>query len=277
MEPIKINIADYVLSGEGANGESYHHRSDPSVILKLYRPGMVRQPLDEMILARKVYELGIPTPEPGDYVQTDDGRYGVRFRRIVDKISFARACGDHPERIEQLAGEFAIMCKQLHQVHVDTTKFESVKARYLRLLSESPYFTVAEKDKVARFITDAPDADTAIHGDLQFGNVIFAGEKKYFIDLGDFSYGHPNFDLGMLYLCCRLSGEAFNVEYFHMDNAMAARFWEAFVKVYFGADVPIKEVDEMIFPYATLKTIFIDRDSGCRREEFHVALNKAII
>ena len=70
MEPIKISLNDYVLSGGGANGESYDHKTDPSVMLKLYFPGKIQQPLDEMNLARKVYDMGIPTPEPGEYVVT---------------------------------------------------------------------------------------------------------------------------------------------------------------------------------------------------------------
>ncbi|MBR3989375.1 MAG: hypothetical protein IKI85_02365, partial [Bacteroidales bacterium] len=77
MEAIKINLEDYIHSGEGANGESFDHRTDPSIMMKLYNPGKIQQPLDEMLMARKVYKLGIPTPEPGDYV-TDGVRYGIR-------------------------------------------------------------------------------------------------------------------------------------------------------------------------------------------------------
>ena len=98
MNAIPISLNDYVLSGGGANGESYDHKSDPDIMLKLYFPGKIRQPLDEMMLARKVYDMGIPTPEPGDYVVTEDGRYGIRFRRIPGKVSYSRATGDHPER-----------------------------------------------------------------------------------------------------------------------------------------------------------------------------------
>ena len=101
MEAIKISLNDYVLSGGGFNGESYDHKSDPSVMLKLYFPGKIQQPLDEMLLSRKVYELGIPTPEPGEYVVTEDGRYGIRFHRILGKKSYSRATGDHPERAPQ--------------------------------------------------------------------------------------------------------------------------------------------------------------------------------
>ena len=76
MKAIQIDLSDYEISGGGFNGESYNHKHDPSIMLKLYMPGKIQQPLDEMELARKVYELGIPTPEPGEYVVTEDGRYG---------------------------------------------------------------------------------------------------------------------------------------------------------------------------------------------------------
>ena len=127
--PIKITLDDYVLSGGGANGESYFHKTDPDVMLKLYFPGKVTQPMDEMMLALKVYALGIPTPEPGEYVVTEDGRYGIRFRRIPGKKSYARATADDPENVQRYAADFAEMCLALHKVHVDTTAFESVKDR----------------------------------------------------------------------------------------------------------------------------------------------------
>ena len=87
MKPIRISLKDYVLFGGGANGESYDCISDPNIMLKLYFPGKIQQPLDEMAVARKVYDLGIPTPEPGEYVETEDGRFGIRFRRIPGKVS----------------------------------------------------------------------------------------------------------------------------------------------------------------------------------------------
>ena len=272
VEPIKISLNDYVLSGGGANGESYDHRTDPSVMLKLYFPGKIRQPLDEMMLARKVYDLGIPTPEPGEYVVTEDGRYGIRFRRIVGKKSFSRATGDEPEKVAQFAGEFAQMCRQLHAVHLDPTMFEDVKDRYYRLLAENPFFTSGEKDKLARFIADVPDEDTAIHGDLQFSNAIFVGDKRYFIDLGDFCRGNHMFDLGMVYLCCCLSDEGFIKETFHMPKPLAVKFWEYFAPAYFGEGIPMKEIEESILPFAGLKTLIVERDTRCPMPEFRAAL-----
>ena len=272
----KISLSDYVLSGGGANGESFDCISDPNVMLKLYFPGKIQQPLDEMMLARKVYEAGIPTPEPGEYVVTEDGRYGIRFRRIPDKKSYSRATGDEPEKVAQFASEFAQMCLQLHSVHVDTTQFENVKDRYYRLLAENPFFTTAEKDALGKFIADTPDEDTAIHGDLQYSNAIFAGDKRYFIDLGDFCYGNHLFDVGMVYLCCVLSLEDFIEPTFHMKKATAIRFWEEFAPVYFGTDRSLKDIEKEIRPYAGLKTLIVERDTKRPMPEFREAL-KGII
>ena len=272
MEAIKISLDDYVLFGGGFNGESYDHKTDPTVMLKLYYPGKIQQPLDEMMLARKVYAMGIPTPEPGEYVVTEDGRYGIRFRRIPGKVSFSRATGDHPENVQQYAEEFAEMCLQLHATHVDTTQYESVKDRYHRLLSENPFFSTDEKDKLNRFISDVPDTDTAIHGDLQYSNAILAGEKRYFIDLGDFCYGNPLFDLGMVYLSCNLSDASFIKETFHMEKATAIKFWEAFALAYFGSDRTLKDIEKEIRPFAGLKTLIVERDAQCPMPQFRVAL-----
>ena len=276
MEPIKVSLNDYTLSGGGANGESYDHKTDPSVMLKLYFPGKIQQPLDEMMLARKVYDAGIPTPEPGEYVVTEDGRYGIRFRRIVGKKSYSRATADEPEKLPQFATEFAEMCKQLHTTHVDTSQFENVKDRYFRLLSENPFFTPAEKEKIGRFITDTPDEDTAIHGDLQYSNAIFVGEQRYFIDLGDFCWGNHLFDVGMVYVCCCLSDEAFIRETFHMPKSLAIRFWEHFAEAYFGKDMPLREAEALVRPYAGLKTIIIERDTQRPMPEFREALHSIL-
>ena len=276
MEAIKIKLDDYELSGGGFNGESYNHKTDPSVMLKLYFPGKIQQPLDEMNLARKVYDLGIPSPEPGEYVVTEDGRYGIRFHRILDKKSYSRATGDEPEKVRQYAEEFAQMCLQLHSVHVDRSQFECVKDRYYRLLEANPFFTVSEKDKLARFISDAPDTDTAIHGDLQFSNAIFTGDKRYFIDLGDFCYGYNLFDVGMVYLCCYLSGEDFIQETFHMPKSLSMRFWDCFAHAYFGSDRSLKDIEEEIMPYAGLKTLIVERDSNCPMPAFRAALRSIL-
>ena len=278
MEPKLIDLNDYERVGEGANGASYNHKTDPNIMLKIYFRNF-EAAATELALAQKVYNMGIPTPEPGDLI-TDGERLGIRFKRLVGKKSYSRACGDNPERTEEYAREFAQLCKKLHAVHVDTTQFENVKDRLYAMLEANPDFTPEQKQKIHDFIAAAPEADTAIHGDLQFGNGIFVEEngvrKSYFIDLGDFCYGYPMFDIGMVYLCCCLNDEAWTMEVNHMSNATAARFWDAFAEEYFGPDADMEEVMKEVKIYAGLKTLVVERDTHFPMPQFRAMLEGTV-
>lgn len=278
MEPIRIDLNDYERTGEGANGASYNHKTDKSVMLKMYFRNFDAAKL-ELEVAQKVYDMGIPTPEPGDLV-TDGEKMGIRFRRIEGKKSYSRACGDNPEKTEEYAREFAQLCKRLHATHVDTSKFESVKDRFYKMLADNPDFTPEQKQKIHDFIAAAPDADTALHGDLQFGNGIFVEKdgvrKQYFIDLGDFSYGYYMFDLGMVYLCCCLNNEEWTMEVNHMSNATARRFWDAFAREYFGPDADLVQIEKEVKIYAGIKTLMVERDTHCPMPQFRAMLEGTV-
>ena len=278
MEAKHIDLNDYIRTGEGANGASYNHKSDPDIMLKMYFRNFEAAAL-ELELAQKVYAMGIPTPEPGDLV-TDGKQVGIRFRRLEGKRSYSRACGDEPERVEEYAREFAQLCKNLHAIHVDTTRFESVKDRLYAMLEANPDFTPEQKAKIHDFIAAAPDTDTAIHGDLQFSNGIFTEKDgvrtPYFIDLGDFCYGYPMFDIGMVYLCCCLNDESWTMMQYHMSNATAARFWDAFAQEYFGADADMDAIMKEVKIYAGLKTLIIERDTHRPMPEFRAMLEGTI-
>ena len=163
---------------------------------------------------------------------------------------------------------------------MDTTQFESVKDRLYHMLDNNPDFTPVQKQKLRDFIAAAPDADTAIHGDLQFGNGIFTEKDgvrtQYFIDLGDFCYGYPMFDIGMVYLCCCLNNEAWTMEVNHMSNATARKFWDGFAAEYFGPDADLDEIEKTVRIYAGLKTIMIERDTHCPMPEFRACLEGVI-
>lgn len=273
MTPKLIDINDYIHSGEGANGESFFHKTDPTIMMKLYFASAPYEIIEnELVFAQKVYDLGIPTPKPGDFVTDGNGRYGICFQRIADKKSFARAIGDEPNRVETYARDFARMCLKLHATHVDKALFPDMKEVYLDMLRNNPYFNESERKWVKDFLAGIPDTDTALHGDLQFGNAIIAGDKRYFIDLGDFAYGHPYLDLGQVLLCCCYDDDSFVREVFHMELRTAQEFWHYFIKEYFGEDTDIEAVTEMIRPYAGLKTLLIERNAGTYMPQFHILL-----
>ncbi len=274
MDAIKIDLDEYEYAGEGANGASYNHRKNPSLMMKLYNESAPFEIIvNELELAQKVYQAGIPTPKPGDFVTDGNGRYGIRFERIPDKISFSRAVGNEPHRVEEFAREFARMCKQLHNTQLPENIFPDIKEVNLKLLNDNPYFSPEERTKVADFIQNTPNGNTAIHGDLQFSNVITSHGKNYFIDLGDFACGNPLFDLGMVLLCCCYDEEEFLREVFHMEPDTARKFWIYFAKEYFGEDCDLIAIDKMLRPYAGLKVLIIERNAGMHFPAFHALLN----
>ncbi len=98
---------------------------------------------------------------------------------------------------------------------------------------------------------------------MHIGNIIRADGKDYWIDLADFRYGHPYFDMGMLYFVCVSNpSDEIAQRLFHLSHAQMLRVWEVFVKGYFGPDADLAAVSRLIEPYAALYMIhFSNREA----------------
>lgn len=258
-----IDINDYELSGGGKLGESYINRSNPDELLKLYSKDLEELGLSEYERACKVHDLGIPCPTPGEQVRTQDGRLGILYKRALGKKSYARALSEHPENLKQYAQEFAQMSRQLHQTVPPKGMFPNIKDQYKKEILLNPYMTDKEKEGINRFIDKLPDAPTAVHGDLHYGNIIFTPDgRKYFIDLSDFSTGTPLFDIGILFLQACWMPEEMEMELYHITTKTSRAFWEAFIPEYFGPDAKKEEVEVMVSPYAALRILEVERHMG---------------
>ena len=258
-----INLKDYELSGGGKLGESYIKRDNPDILLKLYTTQLEKMGLDEYERAQKVFNMGLPCPEPGVVVRTTDGRIGIQFKRIHGKLSYARALSYHPELMDQYAVEFAELCKKLHSTVPPAGLFPSIKDQYTGYIKENPYLTDDERSGLIRFIGTLPDADTALHGDLHIGNVIFdENGRKYLIDLSEFSTGSPMFDLGIFFMQACLAHEELEMELYHITTKTSKAFWKAFAKVYFGPDANIEEIEKQLMPFALLRILCVEKMIG---------------
>ena len=87
----RINLNDYIQTGEGGNGRTYEQASCPDILLKVNNAPnngevMVRRELEA---AQHVFSLGLPTPRIYEMVRVGDG-YGLLFERIKDKRSLQR-------------------------------------------------------------------------------------------------------------------------------------------------------------------------------------------
>ena len=260
----KINLNDWIESGRGGRGASFFHKDDPDYMLKfdnlLTDPSSMEEELSAAFVA---YSLGVSTPEPGEVV-TDGKRYGLTFRRIPDKVSYARAIGDNPERLEELAKEFAVQTLKLHAIDADTTRMRNIKDIYRSLISRNTLHEPTIIIRALELLDSLPESRTCVHGDLHFGNIILSHGKSYFIDMGNFSYGCPLFDHAMVKAICLLATIDPPVfkEMFHFEPELADRFWTLFAKEYFGQEEDISNIDEMVKPYAVLRKLTMEVESG---------------
>ena len=258
-----IDLKDYELSGGGKLGESYIRKDNPDILLKLYSTQLEKMGLDEYERACKVFNIGLPCPEPGETVRTTDGRIGIQFKRIHGKLSYARALCYHPELLEQYAVEFAELSKKLHSTVPPAGLFPTIKEQYTDYIKDNPYLTDDERIGIIRYISTLPDADTAVHGDLHIGNVIFdESGRKYLIDLSEFSTGSPMFDMGIIYLQCCFIPDEMEMELYHITKDISTKFWDLFVKAYYGADTNIEDFNRQIRPYTLLRMLCVEKMMG---------------
>jgi len=285
----KIDLTRFQQVGEGANGLSYNSLNDPLVMAKMYNKGYDTSTIfTELEVARKVYDLGIPSPQPGQLV-TDGERIGIIFRRIMNKRSFARAISEEPDRYDEYTREFARLCKKLHTFECPKGMFPDARQDFLRMLGTSKTFSDKEKAKIEHFIMKVlPECNTALHGDMHVGNVlttlpqgapIGAPHDVYFIDLGYFSYGCPLIDIGMMAMIGMYSDNIFLIPNMHYDTVMAEKVWLSFADEYFfgpeklgekwfGPSVSHDNILSLVDPYVLLKLLLVEYNVGFMPESY---------
>lgn len=267
MATIVDRFDEWILSGGGMQGESYIHRSDDSIYLKLFTETIDRRFIEgEFEKNGNLEKYGIPCPKALSIV-TLGNRTGIVFQRINGKKSFSRATGDNPELIPSLARRFARMGKELHESSAEGSPFPSAFQTYRTLLDTNR--TIDEIDVNLRAkMNDAleqiapEDCCTFLHGDFHFGNAITDGSNDYFIDLGSCSWGNPKFDLAMFYFVSHYGCEEVFAENYHLSIAQAMRFWEEFKINYFGRNVTDADLMKELRPYLLLRSLWIMKEVG---------------
>lgn len=254
--PQMVEMSEWSESGDGYTAISYNHCGG-RFMMKLYAPFMPKETSEtELFLNRAVRDLGIHTPAATRLV-TDGERYGVEFERISPKKSFSRAISEDPSTLEKYALEFAGEARKFHSIHCNTRVFSPVTGFFKNLIRSCNEFTDAEKEKMTAFVDSVPAADTCIHGDLHIGNIITNGSENWWIDLSDFRYGNPLFDLGMFYFVCHIGQYEISERIFHMDIASLRRVWEIFTVEYFDHRMTPAQIDEMMAPFGALYSLML--------------------
>ena len=253
----QIKLEDYIQSGEGGQALTYT-RKDGSTMAKMFQFGLGSETVDrEFQISKAVYEAGIPCPQPIRLV-TDGERFGAEYEVIANKRSFTRIISQEPEQLEPLTLKFAQLGKQLHSIPANTDAFPEMKEVIRPWIEKSTCISEPLRARLLATLDSIPSPKTCLHGDFHIGNIITNGEKDYWIDLGDFAWGAPEWDLSMnLYLAYYMSPENMD-NLFHLDNATFRKHWSLLVKTYYG----IQTLDEQracekkLLKFTALKLFF---------------------
>ena len=254
----KIDLDNYFQTGEGGTALTYNHK-EGKTLAKLFTPGVAADTAKrEFLVNEVVYGLGLPTPKPIRLI-TDGTRYGAEYELIPGKRSFTRIISQEPEQLEPLSALFAKLAKELHSTQADTSKLPSMKELVRRQILNYQDLPEDVRARALEVLDSLPDATTCLHGDLHIGNIITDGRRNLWIDVGDFAYGVPEWDLCMLFYVSNFMNEARADNIFHLTPAILKQHWKLFAKAYYviTEDDEIKQKEQTLYPYFALKLLFV--------------------
>lgn len=253
----QIDLSAWTQVGEGFNGQAFISDAHPGKLLKLVHGTLssAEKIEQEFYASRAAYEAGLPVPEVYEIVR-DGQNHGYIAERIEDKKSFSRLCADEPERIPEFAVLMAEYSHQLHAQPLSVSRYvPSLKPILKEAVAFAPFLTEARRENLFALAEALSDTATAVHGDLQPGNLILSREKPYWIDLGWLCVGDPLIDLAHMYKMMMIDSLIPAVQDLtHMDPEQMAAFWEAFARAYTGEE-DLSALERKLRPYAALDVV----------------------
>lgn len=180
----------------------------------------------DQAISKAVFDLGIPTPEPGGIVRIKGGGIGALYQNIEGKKSLSRAISEDKRLMEPYMEKFKRLGRLIHATECDTRVFPSIEKTLLDKLTRIEEYTERDRESVRQFIGSVPKATTCLHGDFHPGNFITSPKGDYAIDLGGFSYGNPLYDWGQWYFMSHYLPKEAMGDVFHLEKADMLRCWE---------------------------------------------------
>ena len=151
------------------------------------------------------------------------------------------------------------MAQELHAKQADTTLLGSYKQRIEQFYREKNRVPEDYKQRALEFLNTVPDTPRCVHGDLHIGNIITDGERDLWIDLGEFAYGAPEWDLALLWTMCHNMPDDRVRHIFHLTHEQMMAHWDIFFPAYIGTNDPqaIDEATKRLLPYYAAKVPYM--------------------
>ena len=189
----------------------------------------------EKKLAKKAYDLGIPTPISFDIVKVDE-KYGVMFELVKSK-SLSELIVNDIDNIDKYILDYVKLLKLIHNTKVNQTDLPNIKDYVPVWINGCKGVLDQESlDKISLYIDQIPNQLTILHCDYHTNNVLKQDDKIIIIDMDCLSYGYPIFELVNMYFAFVGIVEIFpdNAETFLGMNALTANLiWDHFLPMYF--------------------------------------------
>ena len=279
----EYNLEGLKLIGRGGTGECY--QIDDDKVLKLYYEDFQEEwILREKMCAKQALISNIPTAISYELASVGN-RKGVVYE-LVNAKTLAQSICDEPDRLEELATQYADLAKGMHSTTGNTDMFDKGSASLRDALKQVDYLSEAGLKNVKNMLDYLDQADTYIHGDFNPTNIFVKDGELLLIDMGEFAIGSPLIDLATLYFCLFCSPEAKHdgiSEYTGMTHEQHERLWHCFIKEYYGVesyDVARAEIKEasLIEDVALLKEMRFAQLFGkyCDKEYSENIITKAI-
>lgn len=191
-----VSLDGLEVLGRGRNGSTY--RLNPEMVLKVYNSVKSQGEANRILLnVRQAFVRGLPTMIPFEVVETPDG-LGTVFE-MFEAECFSTFITSHPEKTEDAAKTIGNLALKLSST--DLTGSGVMSRRDLLLWSiQEVEGLISEEDisTLRYYVESAPNRCTAVHGDLHARNIMMGNGEYLLIDMDDFSYGHPVWDLAAI-------------------------------------------------------------------------------
>ncbi len=160
----EISVEGCEVVGEGATSVVY--RLDPDTIVKVFRPGVRYDMIqEESRKARNAFVAGVPTAIAFDLVRVGDS-FGTVYE-MLNARELIRVMVEDKAHLADHVRRFAAELREMHRIEVSPKEFTPVKAATIGAMSylEGTVTTPEETAVLRKIFESVPDRNTFVHGD----------------------------------------------------------------------------------------------------------------